>query len=66
MAQHQSSSPVLPSGDDRPFHHSKMPADHSALIQSRETGVVVPDEDSKPRAKGLPFAKSWVHLMAGG
>ncbi len=34
------------------------------LLQSRETGDVVPNERSK--AVASPFAKSWVHFVAGG
>lgn len=46
-----------------------VPAEHSALMQSRETGDVIP-AGAAPlgdgKVKALPFAKSWVHLMAGG
>ena len=64
MAQRQSS--FTPGRDDRPFQHSHAPAEHSALIQSRETGDVLPDETVDGKVKALPFAKSWVHFMAGG
>lgn len=45
-----------------------VPAEHSALIQSRETGDVIPEQATPVRGKlkGLPFAKSWVHFVAGG
>jgi solute carrier family 25 protein 33/36 len=53
--------------DDRPFEHAHAPAEHAALIQSRETGVLTPDERvaTGKQTKALPFAKSWVHMMAG-
>lgn len=54
-------------GDDKPFHHTQVPLDHSALIQSRETGDVLPDDTPvQGNVKALPFAKSWVHMLAGG
>lgn len=45
-----------------------VPAEHSALIQSRETGDVIPEQASPAggQVKALPFAKSWIHFMAGG
>lgn len=50
----------------RPFAHTHMPAEHAVLIQSRETGDVVPGDDAaRGQIKALPFAKSWVHLFAG-
>ncbi|OAA60081.1 mitochondrial carrier protein RIM2 [Cordyceps fumosorosea ARSEF 2679] len=54
--------------DRRPFQHSHTPSEHAALVQSRETGDVLPDDTLVPRGqvKALPFAKSWVHFMAGG
>lgn len=53
--------------DDRPFRHSHSPIDHSALVQSRETGDVIPDDTFvQGEVKALPFAKSWVHMFAGG
>lgn len=55
------------SRDDRPFHHSQVSIDHSALVQSRETGDVLPDDTiGQGDVKVLPFAKSWVHMVAGG
>lgn len=56
---------LVPGQDDRPFQHTTTPADHAALVQSRETGDVIPMEIPKGEVKALPFAKSWVHLMAG-
>jgi solute carrier family 25 protein 33/36 len=43
-------------------------AAHATLVQSRETGDVIPEQSASPRGqvKALSFAKSWVHLMAGG
>ncbi|KAK3943926.1 mitochondrial carrier protein RIM2 [Diplogelasinospora grovesii] len=38
--------------------------DRLPLVQSRETGEVVPE--SQESAKASPFAKSWAHLVAGG
>ncbi|KFA69417.1 hypothetical protein S40285_07654 [Stachybotrys chlorohalonatus IBT 40285] len=64
MAQRQPN--IVPGQEDRPFQHNSASVDRSALIQSRETGIVTPEESPRPQAKGLPFAKSWVHLMAGG
>ncbi|KAF7558516.1 hypothetical protein G7046_g5643 [Stylonectria norvegica] len=52
--------------DDRPFHHTAVARDHSALVQSRETGNVLPDDTLRGDVKVLPFAKSWVHFVAGG
>ncbi|KAM0452173.1 hypothetical protein ACHAPV_009589 [Trichoderma viride] len=70
MAQQQGPAvapPYLAGRDDRrPFQHSHVPAEHSALIQSRETGDVLPDDSPRGQVKALPFAKSWVHFMAGG
>lgn len=45
-----------------------VPAEHSTLIQSRETGDVIPEEATpvKGKVKGLRFAQSWVHFVAGG
>ncbi|KAJ6789433.1 hypothetical protein PWT90_00234 [Aphanocladium album] len=67
MAQPQ--QVFAPGRDDRrPFQHSHSPAEHAALIQSRETGDILPDDTLTPKGqvKALPFAKSWVHFMAGG
>lgn len=70
MAQQQGPAvapPYLSGQDDRrPFQHSHVPAEHAALIQSRETGDVLPDDSPRGQVKALPFAKSWVHFMAGG
>lgn len=65
MAQPQRVAKFMDGRDDgRPFQHSHVPAEHAALVQSRETGDVIPDDTLQ--AKALPFAKSWVHLLAGG
>lgn len=58
----------LPGRDDRPFERPHTTVEHSALVQSRETGDVLPDDSLSPKGqvKALPFAKSWVHMMAGG
>jgi solute carrier family 25, member 33/36 len=49
---------------------SGIPSDQMPLVQSRETGDVIPDERTKatviPGTKASPFAKSWVHFVAGG
>jgi len=38
----------------------------TVLVQSRETGDVIPESSIRPKkVQALPFAKSWVHLMAG-
>lgn len=52
--------------DGRPFQHSHVPAEHAALMQSRETGDVIPEDAPRGQVKALPFAKSWMHFMAGG
>lgn len=66
MAQRQTQLAVAQRDGDRVV--PSVPAEHSALIQSRETGDVIPEEAQRPRGnvKALPFAKSWVHFMAGG
>ena len=65
MAQPQQA--LVPGRNDKSFQRSNTSADHAALVQSRETGDVLPleIEASKGQVKALPFAKSWVHLMAG-
>lgn len=43
--------------------------EHTVLVTSRETGDVIPEDPAKlksQKVEALPFAKSWVHLMAGG
>lgn len=58
---------VTRNDDVGPFQHSLAPAEHAALIQSRETGDILPDDTTPSgQVKALPFAKSWVHFMAGG
>lgn len=47
-------------GRDQP--HAPIKA---ALTQSRETGDILPD-GVPDQVKAIPFAQSWVHLMAGG
>ncbi|KAF5004716.1 hypothetical protein FDECE_8797 [Fusarium decemcellulare] len=67
MSHHQPTTPMMTRRDERPFHHSEVPMDHAALIQSRETGDVLPDDTPvQGNVKALPFAKSWVHMFAGG
>jgi solute carrier family 25, member 33/36 len=39
-------------------------ADDVPLVESRELGDVVPS--TRQAAVALPFAKSWVHFVAGG
>ncbi|UNI22434.1 Pyrimidine nucleotide transporter, mitochondrial [Purpureocillium takamizusanense] len=67
MAQPQpSAASIMASRDDtRPFQHPHTPAEHAVLIQSRETGDVLPEDSPRGQVKALPFAKSWVHLFAG-
>lgn len=68
MAQPQRVASFIDGRDHvRPIERSHEAVGHATLIQSRETGQVVPD-DSPPegQVKALPFAKSWVHFMAGG
>ncbi|KAK4092329.1 hypothetical protein Purlil1_3582 [Purpureocillium lilacinum] len=67
MAQPQrTATSIMTSRDDtRPFRHSHAPGEHAALIQSRETGEVLPEDIPRGQVKALPFAKSWVHLFAG-
>ncbi|KAL6410560.1 hypothetical protein AUP68_06987 [Ilyonectria robusta] len=60
------STTLVAAHDERAFHHTKTPRDHAALIQSRETGDVLPDDTIvQGNVKALPFAKSWVHMVAG-
>lgn len=60
------STTLVAARDERAFHHTKTPRDHAALIQSRETGDVLPDDTIvQGNVKALPFAKSWVHMVAG-
>ncbi|KAG5992468.1 hypothetical protein E4U54_003628 [Claviceps lovelessii] len=68
MAQPQPAAFVAGSDDGKASQHSHAAAEHAALLQSRETGVVLPDDElrSKGKVQALPFAKSWVHMMAGG
>ncbi|KAG5982126.1 hypothetical protein E4U55_002273 [Claviceps digitariae] len=68
MAQPQPAAFVAGSDDRKLSQQAHAAAEHAALVQSRETGVVLPDDEllSKGKAKALPFAKSWVHMMAGG
>ncbi|KAG5942499.1 hypothetical protein E4U53_007239 [Claviceps sorghi] len=68
MAQPQPAAFVAGSDHRSRSRQSHEAAEHAALIQSRETGVVLPDDElrSRGKVKALPFAKSWVHMMAGG
>jgi solute carrier family 25 protein 33/36 len=43
-------------------NEAAMPA---ATVQLRETGEVRSHDVPKGQVKALPFAKSWVHMMAG-
>lgn len=63
----QSQAAVMGRVDEtKPFQHAHAAAEHAALVQSRETGDILPDASPKGQVKALPFAKSWVHMMAGG
>ncbi|KAI5463991.1 mitochondrial carrier domain-containing protein [Mariannaea sp. PMI_226] len=67
MSLSPSSNSLAAGRDERPFHHTTVPREHAALIQSRETGDVIPDDTPvQGNVKALPFAKSWVHMFAGG
>ncbi|KAG5921553.1 hypothetical protein E4U42_005792 [Claviceps africana] len=68
MAQPQPAAFAAGSDGRNPLQNPHAAAEHAALIQSRETGVVLPDDEllSQGKVKALPFAKSWVHMMAGG
>lgn len=55
MAQRQSLQVAVPVAEH-----------HAPLIQSRETGDVIPEQEMRGQIKALPFAKSWIHLLAGG
>ena len=48
--------------------HAAVPAEHSRLIQSRETGDVIPEDvvPGQGQIEALPFAQSWNHFLAGG
>ncbi|KJZ71306.1 hypothetical protein HIM_09316 [Hirsutella minnesotensis 3608] len=67
MAQPQRAAAALMDGRDhgRPFVRAPSSPENVGLVQSRETGDVLPDGSRQGEAKALPFAKSWVHLMAG-
>ncbi|PHH61400.1 hypothetical protein CDD81_425 [Ophiocordyceps australis] len=52
--------------DGRLARRSHTPAERAVYIQSRETGEVVPYTLPQGQIKALPFAKSWIHFMAGG
>lgn len=68
MAQGLPAAFVAGPDDRNPFrHHPRATAEHAALVQSRETGDSLPDDGlAEGKVKALPFAKSWVHMMAGG
>ncbi|QUC21822.1 uncharacterized protein UV8b_06063 [Ustilaginoidea virens] len=66
MAQPQPGALAAGHERQRPFHHSPAPVESAALVQSRETGDVIAEDVPQGQVKALPFAKSWVHLMAGG
>jgi solute carrier family 25, member 33/36 len=46
-------------------HIANEAAMSAAMVQSRETGEVRSQDVPKGQVKALPFAKSWVHMMAG-
>lgn len=69
MAQGLPAAFVAGPDDRKPFrHHPHATAEHAALVQSRETGDSFPDDglQAEGKVKALPFAESWVHMMAGG
>ncbi|PHH85710.1 hypothetical protein CDD83_42 [Cordyceps sp. RAO-2017] len=67
MAQPQRVATLLDERDGRQgFKHAHRPGEHVALVQSRETGEVVPEDAPRGRVQALPFAQSWVHFVAGG
>ncbi|KAG5960044.1 hypothetical protein E4U58_004789 [Claviceps cyperi] len=69
MTKAQPAAAFAAGSDERnPLHKTHEVAEHAALIPSRETEVVLPDDDlrSSGKVKALPFAKSWVHMLAGG
>ncbi|KAK0612332.1 mitochondrial carrier protein rim2-like protein [Bombardia bombarda] len=45
-------------------HKKPSPPDEILLVESRETGDIIPDGLAVEKAG--PFAKSWAHLVAGG
>lgn len=66
MSQPQPAAFMAAGRDDRqPFPQSHVTAKHAVLIQSRGTGEVVVEDTPVGEVKALPFAQSWVHLMAG-
>lgn len=44
--------------------HERRGLEQAPMTQSRETGDVVPN--AGPEEAVSPFAKSWVHFVAGG
>lgn len=52
---------------DRPIIQPDNKTVSAVLGESREIGATSPGSDvARGQVKALPFAKSWVHLMAGG
>lgn len=54
--------------DQRRAASSDPHADTKSFPISRETGDIMPDTNQNPAMedKESPFAKSWVHFVAGG
>jgi solute carrier family 25, member 33/36 len=71
MAHSEPGRAYMPRGQDRSPARRRDDdiQDQLPLVQSRETGDVIPDDRQRATAipgKASPFAKSWVHFVAGG
>lgn len=66
MAHSPVSAGFMSAAGDRPV--SRRAPDTTSFPTSRETGDVIPDTKQNPTIdeKESPFAKSWVHFVAGG
>lgn len=70
MAHHSSTQNFMagPGDQRRPGRSDGTHPDTKSFMTSRETGDIIPDTAQNPAMaeKASPFAKSWVHFVAGG
>jgi solute carrier family 25 protein 33/36 len=68
MAHHSSNNFMAGPGDRRLPGLNGAHPDTKSFVTSRETGDIIPDTAQNPAMaeKASPFAKSWVHFVAGG
>lgn len=67
MAHAPASAEFMSATGDRPA--ARRAPDTTSYPTSRETGDIIPDTKQNPAVGGekeSPFAKSWVHFVAGG